>query len=155
MSAKRSKSRASRTPGREPLPPEFTSRDLKEISRFVGKYGRERVLAKVKEISLPRPRQRPKTDPEEAREYLEDVVYCLWKWTEEYRAEGSKTAVDDAFRDLYLVTVEDEKQRTKGHYERWVQTIKRKRSPVRRTIESYLKRARDRGSGVGREKAER
>jgi hypothetical protein len=122
--------------------PEFTSRDLKDMSRLTGKYGLKRVLAKFEEIPPPRPRHRPKADPQELPEHLEDIVYCIWKWAEEYLAEGSKRPVEDAFRDLYEVTVEDEKQRMRGHYERWVQTTKRKRSTIRRAFESYLERAR-------------
>jgi hypothetical protein len=129
--------------------PAFTERDRKELSRLVGKYGRAKVLAEAARVPLPRPRHRPKDDPEDALN-LYDVIYCLWKWEEEYRVDGSKTPAEHALRDVYEIAIDNELQQMAGHYERWRQTIKKKlradkkqkRPNIRRAIESYLERAR-------------
>lgn len=131
---------------------ELTPHDLKELRRFVRKYGREKIIAEAERIRLPEKRGRPITaDPKESREFDENIAECIFKWAEEYRAAGSKKPIDDALHDLYdLLLVDAETQRQPGHYERSVRTIKRRRSRVKRDVESRLALARAKAEYIRR-----
>jgi len=122
---------------------ELTPHDRKELSRLVRKYGRNEIIAEAKKIPLPGKRGRPRIDPEEAREFDENIAEFISKYAEMHRAAGSKKAVEDAFRDLYNEFVDQETQRQPGHFDRWLRTLKRRRSNVRLEIEAALAVARE------------
>jgi hypothetical protein len=121
---------------------ELTPHDKKELARFVRKYGRRAVVTAAKAIPLPGKRGRPSRGGEPYEEAV-NIAECIFKWTEEHRAAGSKKPVEDALHDLYYVLIDRKTQRKDGHFSRWSKTIKRKRSDFRREVEAYLARAKE------------
>jgi hypothetical protein len=109
---------------------------------MVRKYGREKIRAEVDTIPLPEKRGRPRADPEEPREFDENIAEFIYKYAEQHRAAGSTKPVEDAWQDLYNTLVNPETRRQPGHYDRWLRTFKRRRSRVRPEVESALALAR-------------
>jgi len=60
-----------------------------------------------------------------------------------HRAAGSSKPIEEAWHDLYTVSVDSKKQQEPGHYQRWLTTMKRKRSTVRKIVSTELQVARD------------
>jgi len=129
----------------------FSERDLKELSRLVGKYGRKRVAAKLKTIPLPAGRGRPRKSPEELSElteFNEDMAEAVFTWANEYDEAGRTNPVELAFIDLY------ELLQPKQSYRTWRKTTDRKLGPVRRYVAARLKEAQQTADRIAAFKAE-
>jgi hypothetical protein len=126
---------------------EFTEHDLKELARFVRRYGRKKVAAKLKTIEPPARQGRPRKDPDERHEFEEDIAEAIWRWVGEHHKTGSKKPVEDALIDLYEVLA------PKQPYTRWRKTALRKRSNVRREVEARLNEALESATRIAAYKA--
>jgi hypothetical protein len=81
-------------------PPLFSESEQEDLARLVRKFGRETVADYAMKVPLPRPRGRQPLSFEEAY----NLLWCIDRWTEEAREDGSKHPVADALKTACEIT---------------------------------------------------
>jgi hypothetical protein len=119
--------------------PKLSSRDTKQLSRLVGKYGRDFIVGAAKSVPLPRKPGRPS---EGILPFLKlaGLAYWIQNVAEKHRKSGKRNAIRLAEVELYEKTVDDEQRRTPDHFTRWQRNIKKKRLIGRRNLREMRNR---------------